>query len=87
MTSSETHTNKKIVIGDQTVKYPDSAVTMDEDCNTYSDTCLIAAFSFVCSRSCHIVLFCAFGSVFQDKSVSKFFIYSFIHDFRYNCKG
>ena len=31
MTSSETHKNKKVIIGDDQVQYPDGAVTMDED--------------------------------------------------------
>ena len=31
-TSSETHKNKKVTIGDDQVLYPDGAVTMDEDC-------------------------------------------------------
>ena len=33
MTSSETHKNKKVVIGDDLVQYADGAVTMDEDCD------------------------------------------------------
>ena len=31
MTSSETQKNKKVIIGDNPVLYPDGAVTMDED--------------------------------------------------------
>ena len=33
MTNSETHKNKKVVIGDNPVQYPDGAMTMDEDCD------------------------------------------------------
>ena len=33
MTSSETHKNKKVVIGDDPVQYPDGAGTIDEDCD------------------------------------------------------
>ena len=32
ITSSETHKNKKVIIGDDPVQYPDGALTMDEDC-------------------------------------------------------
>ena len=34
MTSSETHKNKKVIIEDDQVLYPDGAVTMDEDCDS-----------------------------------------------------
>ena len=33
MTRSEAHKNKKVIIGDNPVLYPDGAVTMDQDCD------------------------------------------------------
>ena len=33
MTISETHQNKKVVIGDDPVQYQAGAVTMDKDCD------------------------------------------------------
>ena len=34
ITSSETHKSKKLIIGDDPVRNPDGAVTMDEHCDS-----------------------------------------------------
>ena len=33
VTSSDTHKNKKVIIGNNPVQYPDGAVTTEEDCD------------------------------------------------------